>query len=78
MFCSLFRRQGVARALVEALAGLARELGLRALVAGTVKETGNVEIFVRLGFRVVSEKVDVYSVSDAYTTLTDVELRLDL
>ena len=70
-----FRRAGVARALVDSLADLASTLGLKGLVARTVRETGNVAVFERLGFRAVSEGPDEYSESDVYPELSDVELR---
>lgn len=46
------RQTGVARALVEELAKLAEN---RRLSLNTIRETGNVPIFERLGFAVVSE-----------------------
>src|SRR5438309_9654292 len=45
-----FRRRGVARALIEELARVARLKGCRALVLYTVTKTGNVSVFERLGF----------------------------
>jgi GNAT superfamily N-acetyltransferase len=46
------RQTGVARALVEQLAKLADR---RPLSLNTIRETGNVPIFERLGFAIVSE-----------------------
>jgi len=57
------RRRGVARALIQQLAGVARNRGCRALALYTVTKTGNVAIFQRLGFAVVSEQPDAYSIS---------------
>ena len=48
------RRQGVARALVDELAKLA---GTRPLSLNTIRQTGNVAVFERLGFSVVREEV---------------------
>lgn len=53
-----FQRQGIARALLEHVAGLARQAGKRALSLNAVRQTGNVPIFSRLGFRVIREQVD--------------------
>ncbi len=72
------RRQGVARAMIAALADSARGLGLCSLATHTVRETGNVAIFQKLGFHVVSETPDEYYESDKYATLTDVDLRMHL
>ena len=58
-----FRRQGVARALIEELARVAKEKGCGALALYTITKTGNVSIFDRLGFHVVSEQPDAYSIS---------------
>jgi GNAT superfamily N-acetyltransferase len=46
------RRQGVARQLLESVAEIARQEGLRAVSLWTVLQTGNVAIFERLGFSV--------------------------
>lgn len=48
------RRRGVTRAIVKHLETVASGLGLRKLSCSTVKETGNVAIFEKLGFSVVS------------------------
>jgi len=48
------QRQGVARALIGRLSELARLLGVTRLSLYTVVQTGNVPIFERLGFTVVS------------------------
>jgi len=73
-----FRRAGIARALVEALAAIARSSGVPSLRVHTVKETGNVPIFERMGFRVTAESEDTYSEGDGGTPLTDVQLRRDV
>jgi ribosomal protein S18 acetylase RimI-like enzyme len=53
---STHRRRGVARALLEHIATLAVDLGLPAVRVATIKETGNVEVFKRLGFDVIEER----------------------
>jgi len=50
-----YKGRGVAGRLVEAAAGLARERGARRLTLATMRETGNVPLFERLGFQVVEE-----------------------
>jgi GNAT superfamily N-acetyltransferase len=66
------RRKGVARAMIESLAGIARDLGLTHLSLYTIKETGNVPIFERLGFTVLRGETAVWAESDKYDALTDV------
>lgn len=66
------QRKGVARALVGALAAKASCLGLPKLSLYTVKETGNVPIFARLGFRVVREEPAKDAESVTGQPLTDV------
>lgn len=51
------RRRGVATDLLAHSASLALDAGLSALEIATIKETGNVEIFCRLGFLVIEERV---------------------
>ena len=51
------RRQGVAAALLEHVAAYARKSGIPMLEVATIKETGNLDVFWRLGFRVVAESV---------------------
>jgi len=58
-----FQRRGVARALIEEVARLARDKGCRSLALYAVTKTGNVAIFNRLGFQVISERPDEYSIS---------------
>lgn len=73
-----FRLRGVARELLGCLAKMARKDGMTCLRLYTIKETGNVEIFHKMGFRVVAEHEDRLSVSDKYPTLTDVEMQLEI
>jgi len=73
-----YRRRGVARALVAAVCDHARALGLARVTLHTVKETGNVAIFARLGFVTVDEHPDPYSISERYPQLTDVAMAYDL
>lgn len=47
-------RRGVATALLKKLQQIAEDSGIRRITLWTVVQTGNVEIFQRLGFRVVS------------------------
>lgn len=65
------RRGGVARALIDALAALARPLPLS---LDTIRETGNVPIFERLGFVVVREGPARDFVSERFSELVDVYL----
>lgn len=65
------RRHGVARALVDELAVLA---GALPLSLDTIRETGNVPIFERLGFVVVREQPARDFVSERFRELIDVYL----
>ena len=68
----IHRRQGVASALVRAIATLAASAGSRCVALYTVKETGNVDIFERMGFRVVQENETDFFESEACDVLTEV------
>ena len=61
------QRQGIARALVSHLLHIARDHRCRALSLYTIEETGNVHVFERLGFTVISrhEAPDLLSISGA-------------
>jgi ribosomal protein S18 acetylase RimI-like enzyme len=69
-----FRRQGVARQLLSSLEDIGRELGATRLHLHAVRQTGNVDVFTRLGFRIVAEQDDLFSESDRYPILTDIEM----
>lgn len=69
-----FRRHGIARELLAYLDEIGRSLGATRLRLYTVKETGNVDIFSRLGFYVVAEHEDQFSVSIKHQMLTEVEM----
>jgi N-acetylglutamate synthase-like GNAT family acetyltransferase len=66
------QRKGVGRALVDSLAAKAASLGLPKLSLYTIKETGNVAVFARMGFRVVSEEPAKDIESATGEPLTDV------
>jgi len=69
-----YRRQGIARRLIDFVSDIARSLGYKIVSARTIRETGNVEIFERLGFRVVKEEIAKWCVSDRYQILHDAYL----
>ena len=73
-----FRRQGLARRLIEFVGEVARGLGRRIIATRTIKETGNVPIFERLGFHVVGEDIASWCVSDVHASLHDVHLERDV
>ena len=60
-----YRRQGIGRALLAHCSRIAKSEGLRALSLYTIKETGNVSFFERLGFRVVRGEPASWAVSAA-------------
>ena len=72
------RRKGVARSLISHI----KEIGIKKkaffLKLHTIKETGNVAVFKRLGFKVASEQIDDLFESDIFDTLTDVEMIMEL
>lgn len=66
------RRCGVASALVHQLECIARDRGCTAMALRTVRETGNVPIFERLGFVVESEELTDIFVSERFAQLFEV------
>ncbi len=73
-----WRRHGVARALVRHLARIGRDGGAAKLRLFTVLETGNVEIFTRLGFVVVDERTAELFERDDAAPLTEVTMECPL
>jgi ribosomal protein S18 acetylase RimI-like enzyme len=67
-----YRRQGVARAIIDHLGRLAQNHRCSHLTLRTVRETGNVAVFERLGFAIDSEGRTTLFESDRYSALTEV------
>lgn len=63
------QRQGVARGLIEHVAGLAPGLGRSVLAVDTIREAGNVPVFERLGFRMTSEAPTDFFESELFSQL---------
>ena len=72
------RRRGIAGLFMDHLTEIGTAKGLRALSLNTVRETGNVEIFKRLGFCALHESPDEWSESVTGEELTDVYMERDL
>lgn len=72
------RQKGVARSLVRHLKKIGIKEKATQLNLHTVKETGNVEVFRRLGFTVVAERENALFESDRFDKLTEVEMILQL
>jgi ribosomal protein S18 acetylase RimI-like enzyme len=68
------RRAGVGRALVEHCSSIAMSAGCRSLSLYTIRETGNVAFFERLGFRFVREQPATWAVSPRGEGLVEVDL----
>lgn len=66
------QRQGIGRALIEDLVSIACGHGLKKITLDTVKETGNVTLFEKLGFHTVKEDEATQFESDRYHRLTNV------
>jgi N-acetylglutamate synthase-like GNAT family acetyltransferase len=49
------RRQGVARTIIEHVMLKSRKAGKTKLVLSTIKETGNTDVFLHMGFTIASE-----------------------
>ena len=64
--------------MVQFMVDVGRQSEARCLSVNTVKETGNVQIFRRLGFEVIFEAADQRSASDIYEQLTDVYMEMQI
>ena len=73
-----FQRMGVARRMIEWIVDQTPSLGHNVVALDTIKETGNVPLFERIGFRVVHEQVATWCVSDDYAEVHDVKMERDV
>jgi len=71
-----FQRRGVARALVREVVARAPTLDRDVVVVDTIRETGNVAVFERMGFRTYSEEVARWCASDDFGVVHEVKLEL--
>lgn len=69
-----YRKQGVATALMNALEQAARLRGVSRLSLFTIKETGNVEIFERRGFKIVGARRSETCFAPEGMAVTEVEM----
>jgi ribosomal protein S18 acetylase RimI-like enzyme len=73
-----YRQKGIARNLIRHLEKIGIGENATQIKLHTVKETGNVDVFRRLGFTVVAEQEDDLFESEKYERLTDVEMIMQL
>lgn len=69
-----FQRMGIARRMIDWIVEQAPTLGHTLVVLNTIKETGNVPVFEKLGFRVFYEAVATSFVSEEYPELHEVKM----
>lgn len=73
-----YRLKGIARSIVNHIIELANNKGCIALRLFTIKETGNVPIFERIGFKIVGEHQDGFCEGLNGERVTDIEMELRL
>lgn len=69
-----FQRMGIGRRLIDWIVAQAPSLGHNLVVLDTIKETGNVAVFEKFGFRVFHEGVTSSFESDTYPVLHEVKM----
>ena len=70
-----FQKTGVATKLVNETERIGRRNDLKYISLYTIKQTNNVQIFNKLGFKSVSEEADKLCESDIYDKLTVVHMK---
>ena len=70
-----FQRMGIARRMIDWIVTQAPILGHNLVVLDTIKETGNVPFFEKLGFHVFYEGVTTCFVSEEYPELHEVKMK---
>jgi len=73
-----YRKQGVSRKLIKTIEELAQEKNIQKISLFTIKETGNEDIFKKLGFHIMSEEPDVFSESDSFSNLTNLYMEKEI
>ncbi len=68
------RHRGIARRLIDHVATLARMEGCSSVRLYTIRETGNVAVFERIGFHLVSERPDILMESVMGGPLMEVDM----
>jgi ribosomal protein S18 acetylase RimI-like enzyme len=69
-----FYNKGVARALVNKINSIAKDAQFDHLTLTTIKETGNIIVFKKLGFKSKSEKLSLDYISELYENLWEVDM----
>ncbi|MFI4852955.1 MAG: GNAT family N-acetyltransferase [Gimesia chilikensis] len=69
-----YQRRGIAGFLLEEICQQAILLKQPVVVLDTIKETGNVPLFEKLGFRVTHEAVATWCVSETWPVLHEVKM----
>jgi predicted N-acetyltransferase YhbS len=72
------RGRGVARRLIETVCQIAGRSGARKVSLYTIRETGNLPLFARLGFAVAGEALSSDFTSERHQTLTEVYMERSL
>lgn len=70
-----FQRRGIAGCLLDRIAAVASQLGLQTVVMETIRETGNVPVFEKLGFHIVQENIAAWCVSETHEQLYFVTMK---
>jgi ribosomal protein S18 acetylase RimI-like enzyme len=69
------RQRGIATALLDHIVELAIGLAIPKVQVSTIKETGNVEIFKRMGFAVIEERISARFIGLDEQQVTEVSLQ---
>lgn len=73
-----YQNRGIARSMIAWVAHRTPRFGHKTLVVDTIRETGNIALFEKMGFHVVRETVANWCESDDYPELHDVTMERSL
>jgi GNAT superfamily N-acetyltransferase len=73
-----FRHQGIAREIMNYLVNFAKEQKLTSIRFNTMQVTGNVTIFLKFGFSVISEKPSVLCEGLNGEQVIDVQMEMNI
>ncbi|MFK7777163.1 MAG: GNAT family N-acetyltransferase, partial [Gimesia sp.] len=69
-----FQQRGIAGCMLEEIMVRAHNIGKNFVVLNTIRETENVPLFQKMGFRVVHEAIATWCTSEFHPLLHDVKM----
>ncbi len=69
-----FQRMGIAHYMIESIICRAKRDGHNIVALNTIKETGNVSLFNKMGFNIIRENIATWCTSDLHAEIHEVRM----